>query len=236
MARLILALLFFMVPGYAMAEREIDLAKQHFTDGEQLFESGNYPAALAEFQAAYQLSMEPLLLFDLGKTAEKLGQLDAAIGFYKRFIVEADTRLKSTTKPPKEEDAKELRETQAAVEKRLKELAPAPTSQQGPISLPPSRPGSGPRHRPPAAGIALVGGGSAVLAVGLALTLTGLSDANAIRDSPFYVAGAEADYAAAARRYEAGIALSVAGGLGLTSGIIWLVTWRFTTARDANNK
>lgn len=237
MARLILALLFFLVPASAVAEREIDLAKQHYTDGEQLFESGKYAAALAEFQAAYQLSMEPLLLFDLGKTAEKLGQPDAAIDYYRRFIVAADARLKSTEKPPSAEAAAELRETQATVEKRLQALTSPPTSVLAPSASPPQpRPASAPRRRPPAGGIALIGGGSAVLAVGLALTFTGLSDANAIRASPFYVPGAEADYAAAARRYAAGIGLSVAGGLGLTSGIIWLVTWRFSAARDANNK
>ena len=61
-------------------------AKQHFDSGARFFQDGNYTAARAEFQAAYELSKLTPLLFNLARTAEMQGKRDEAIGFYEKYL------------------------------------------------------------------------------------------------------------------------------------------------------
>lgn len=60
--------------------------------GEVLFEAGNYDAALAEFEEAYdELPSDPeryLLLFNVGQCHERLFRYDEAIRAYQRYLAE----------------------------------------------------------------------------------------------------------------------------------------------------
>ena len=62
-------------------------AKAHFTRGKQLYQSGNYHGAIAEYEAAYQLIAVPELIFDIGQ-AHRLALEDReALAAYQRFLV-----------------------------------------------------------------------------------------------------------------------------------------------------
>lgn len=60
-------------PGGPSAD-EMRIAQQHYENGATFFTAGNYPSARAEFEAAYQLTHLPDLLFNLAQVAQKQGR------------------------------------------------------------------------------------------------------------------------------------------------------------------
>ncbi|UJR83773.1 tetratricopeptide repeat protein [Sandaracinus amylolyticus] len=65
-----------------------DAARAHFEAGRLHFDRGAYEAAQQEFEAAYELSGRPALLYNLYLTAERLGDFDTAIAHLERFLAE----------------------------------------------------------------------------------------------------------------------------------------------------
>jgi len=67
-------------------------ARRHFEQGRTLFDSGNFDAALPEFERAYELMGDRaeryILLFNLGQCHERLFRYDAALEFYRRYMEE----------------------------------------------------------------------------------------------------------------------------------------------------
>ena len=107
--------------GAARAEapdREASLrqARQHFINGKKAFEAKRYPAALAEFQAGYDLEPRRGFLLDMGHAARKMGDLPRARELYQRFL---------QTDPP---DAERRMAQQFAreIDRKLAQTAPAP--------------------------------------------------------------------------------------------------------------
>jgi tetratricopeptide (TPR) repeat protein len=72
-------------PELSQRDRE---AQIHFEAGRLHFDNGNYEQALPEFQAAFDLSGRPQLLYNLYITEENLGQLEAAATHLERFLAE----------------------------------------------------------------------------------------------------------------------------------------------------
>ncbi|AKF03754.1 tetratricopeptide repeat protein [Sandaracinus amylolyticus] len=68
--------------------QEDDAARAHFEAGRLHFDRGAYEAAQQEFEAAYELSGRPALLYNLYLTAERLGDFDTAIAHLERFLAE----------------------------------------------------------------------------------------------------------------------------------------------------
>jgi tetratricopeptide (TPR) repeat protein len=54
--------------------------------GAELYATGNYEGALAAFERAYSLIMEPNLLFNIAGCYERLGQPARAVEYYQRFL------------------------------------------------------------------------------------------------------------------------------------------------------
>lgn len=65
----------------------------HQVRARMLFEQENYYAALSEFQAAYSLRQHPILLFDMARTQQRLGNPSEAITLYRRYLTAADDSL-----------------------------------------------------------------------------------------------------------------------------------------------
>jgi hypothetical protein len=67
-------------------------ALERFEGAQQLFESGDYRAALAEFQRIYELldghPRRYFVLFNLGRSYEELHRYDRAIELYRRYLDE----------------------------------------------------------------------------------------------------------------------------------------------------
>lgn len=70
-------------------------ARRHFLQGVALYEEGNFTAALAEFQAAYNLSPAPAVLYNIGLTEKALYRYSDAARTLERYLIEGgkDTRL-----------------------------------------------------------------------------------------------------------------------------------------------
>lgn len=68
------------------AEQQREAAAEAFSDGQ-------YQAAIAGFQAAYDESGEPTDLFNLGRIHEEIGDLPAALEYYERFVEQPHLEL-----------------------------------------------------------------------------------------------------------------------------------------------
>lgn len=69
---------------------DIAEAKRLFANGERLYAEGSYEQALVALQAAYDLSGEELLLFDMANACERLGQLERAVELLNAYRPFAD--------------------------------------------------------------------------------------------------------------------------------------------------
>ena len=111
--------------GPAPAERaapNADLKAQAaalYKEGAGLFKLGKFKEAGERFQAAYNLDPSPILLYNLARAAEELGEAGTAVGHYKAYLA----------RYPQAED-------RAEVERRIRVLdAVAKTSAPGRLAL-----------------------------------------------------------------------------------------------------
>jgi hypothetical protein len=75
--------------------RKIDDAKKteaiaHFRQGEEYFKSAQWEAAIKEYRAAYELTGEPLMIFDIALANEKAGNAEPAYDGYEQYLREVN--------------------------------------------------------------------------------------------------------------------------------------------------
>lgn len=70
----------------ALTPEEEAAAQQHYQSGVAFFQAANYPAARAEFEAAYQLTHLPDFLYNLAKVAEKQARTDDEERYLKEYL------------------------------------------------------------------------------------------------------------------------------------------------------
>jgi hypothetical protein len=77
-----------VAPAIARAQQTgaTDQARQHFTRGKELFASGEYRGAIAEFAAADKLAPSPLLEFNIALCHERLGERAEAVRRFKLYL------------------------------------------------------------------------------------------------------------------------------------------------------
>jgi hypothetical protein len=77
-----------VAPAIARAQQAgaTDQARQHFTRGKELFASGEYRGAIAEFAAADKLAPSPLLEFNIALCHERLGERAEAVRRFKLYL------------------------------------------------------------------------------------------------------------------------------------------------------
>ena len=61
-------------------------AKRHFDRGQKLFNLGKFDEALDEYQQAYEAKSIPALLFNIGQCYRNLGDYDAAVFSFKKYL------------------------------------------------------------------------------------------------------------------------------------------------------
>jgi tetratricopeptide (TPR) repeat protein len=88
MRGLLAILLMWSLPARA-EPFELELARAHFLTGQSYYEQARYADALKEFEEAHRLSRRPAFHFNIGVCHEKLGELDAAIASFERYLREA---------------------------------------------------------------------------------------------------------------------------------------------------
>lgn len=111
-------------------------AQLHHDAGRENYLAGRYELAITEFEAAYSLVPEPILLFNLAQAHRKKGSRDQAILFYQRYLAAA----------PRARDREE-------VETRIRELQAESATQTReslqPLSVASTSPPAGVRYQPP---------------------------------------------------------------------------------------
>ncbi|HET6611113.1 MAG TPA: hypothetical protein VFG83_03960 [Kofleriaceae bacterium] len=71
------------------APADLKRARMHYGSGKALFARGDYQAAVEEFKTSYRLSKNPVLLYNIGFTFDKLGNEDKAEFYYQMFVDQA---------------------------------------------------------------------------------------------------------------------------------------------------
>jgi hypothetical protein len=69
-------------------------AERHFQSGVQLFKEAKYAEALAEFERAYEISPQPLVLYNIAGCHRELSQYSEAVAYYRRFLSEGKDKVK----------------------------------------------------------------------------------------------------------------------------------------------
>ena len=76
-------------------ETDVAVARKHYEKAEKLFALGRFEAALHEYEAAFEARPLPGFLFNIGQCHRNLGNYDAAIFSFRKYLrlaPEADNR------------------------------------------------------------------------------------------------------------------------------------------------
>ena len=189
---------------------EVDAAKRHFESGVDFFQRGNYTAARAEFEAAYQLTKYPQLLFNLGKTAEKLNLTADAVRYLEGYLASN----------PSDADVSEVRAKLAELRKQVPQAGTA-TTPAASAAVPPGK-------LPPLPALVLMGAGAGLLIVGIGC------GAGALAAAGSFTPGSSVPYSKYAEGKAldaAGIAFDVIGGAALAAGVAWTGYWAYQRSK-----
>ena len=192
------------------ADRE--LAKQHYESGKDAFTEGRFATAMLEFEAAYKLSKEPLLIENMAITAEKMGDTANAIALSRKFL----------TLAPKDGDA----EAVATATKRIERLTVPERTPQAVAPAPTPTPAPAAARRPGPSTIAAsitISLGGALLIGSLGTAIAGGTLAARFESTPLTLPAYE-DTLSQGRGLN--IAAGTLLGLGLAAGaggVVWLV-------------
>jgi len=90
----LVAALLCIAPVVAHAESSDEaeitaMAKEHYKLGLDAYKNGKYPEAIKELKKAYLLKRLPALLLNIGATYRKMGDIDNAVYYYKKYLAEA---------------------------------------------------------------------------------------------------------------------------------------------------
>jgi tetratricopeptide (TPR) repeat protein len=80
-------------PGDSESDRR---ARLHFDSARAYFDVGDYDAALREFEASYQTSGRPEILYNLYLSHERLGHLPEAVRYLERYLAEGAPENRAT--------------------------------------------------------------------------------------------------------------------------------------------
>jgi tetratricopeptide (TPR) repeat protein len=226
--RLLLLLAIVGAPSGARADagalpRDVlEASKRHYETGAAFYQEGKYVEAHVEFLAAYRLSKIPDLLYNLGRVSEKMGQPGEAAEYFDRYLKE---RADAPDREAVEADVARLRKAAepAPVAPPAPAPAPAPVAVVHRAQAPPSRP------LPPWPALGMMGGGAALLIVGVALGGAAQAAAGQVE------AGERFDAALDARGRSlqgAAIFFDVVGALALGGGAAWTIAWWVRRGRE----
>jgi tetratricopeptide (TPR) repeat protein len=200
-------------------------------EGTAFYQQRDYRRAIERFIQAYAIDPDPNLLFNVARSYERLGEVDAAIEKYEQFLntpgADASGRARA------QESLRALRESKSAP-------APAASQPGEPVSAPssatstPADASAGPSALP----WVVLGGGVVFTTVGVSLYLLGASDHNKVTDARGY---GRADAVVPMTRAEAedlvssGDTKKLIGGIGLGLGGALLTTYVILLATSGSS-
>ena len=212
-----------------------EAAQTHYLSGARFFESGQYDAALVEFEAAFRLSGEADFLHNISWTHEKAGRIKEAIEYAVRYQAAVPTgedqdrarrrveflkQRYSTTPAPTEPSAAPI--SPAATPAPI-ETAPTATPQ----SAAPVQQTSESRAKVPPLALGLVVGGGALTAAGIGCLAGAWSTGQQLGNADLAFGDASLLRDRGRALNATGIALTVLGGAVVVGGAVtWAVLGR----------
>jgi tetratricopeptide (TPR) repeat protein len=70
----------------AQAQSDLARAKGHYKAGAAHYQRGKYAEAIREFEASYQLSRRPDILYNLAQCHDKLGDVEKTVDYLRRYL------------------------------------------------------------------------------------------------------------------------------------------------------
>lgn len=84
---MLLASILFVVS--TVAAQDPPAGREEFLRGQQAYEQGDYDTAVREWTRSYELSQQPLILYNLSLCYERMGRLGDAVEYLDRFLAGA---------------------------------------------------------------------------------------------------------------------------------------------------
>ena len=119
------------------AGQDYDSAGRHFNAGQKAFARKSYVRAAREFETAYKITKDPLLLYNIGEAKEKAGDTARALQLYRQYLAEM----------PKANDRAAVEQRIAALEAKAKGRGASPLPSPPAVAQAPA-----PAPAPPVAG------------------------------------------------------------------------------------
>jgi len=215
-AGLALALLVVATPAAADApsQSDHDLALALFKHSDEAYKRGDFRGAVSDLEKAYSLEAEPILLYNLGRAYEGLGDTKNAIDAYDRYLKakpDADDR-----------GAIEARLTTLRHQLELERHAQAPvvTAQAPPIPV---------KARPLApAPIVVTTIGAVGVVTGAVLGIVALSVSSSQNAPQTSQVDAQNEHDTASGLATGANVAYIAGGIVALAGIVWIIIDRAT--------
>ncbi|MCS6913287.1 MAG: hypothetical protein RMK29_08370 [Myxococcales bacterium] len=223
--------LLVVLPVERAAAQDYEAAGRHFAAAQEAFSKGSYAQAAESFQAAYDITRDPALLFNIGESWQRAGQLQRALASYRAYL----------TAQPQASDRPE-------VERRIRELeaaSPAPPPAAVPKPSPGQLPAEERRQLAPAspwrtAAWATVAGAVAVLTAAGVLGLGAQNRADELtRRTTLLMGGQPLPYNEAEREAYASlmseghayntaaiVCFAVASATAAAGAVLFLIDWR----------
>ncbi|HEY1960499.1 MAG TPA: tetratricopeptide repeat protein [Polyangiaceae bacterium] len=220
-----LAVFFAATPALAQTRSDHEVAVALFTQSDEAYKKGDFRGAADDLEKAYALEPAPVLLYNLGRAYEGLGDQKKAIDAYERYL----------SAQPDAEDRGAIEQRVATMKKQLemaqRASAPVVVVQAPVVSPPPARR----RAMSPvpivigAIGLAGIAGGGVLGALALgesstenAATTSQLDAASAHDRAATFATGANVAF--------------IAGAVLAAVGIVWIIVDRATapSARAAS--
>ncbi len=197
-----------------------DEARQLFAAGETAYSNGRYDSALEYFTRAYDLSHRPMLLYNVGLSAELARHDERAVAAYRQFLTEVPDSPQQTRVQTR---VRELEARLAAAALAVQPPQPDRVTDDVPVASEPPRASSGGDGT---AGWVILGAGAALAITGAVLVGVAASDASTVENAPMGSSWSSVE--GAASRAEpmsiAGIALLTVGIVGVGVGLAIALT------------
>jgi len=82
--------------------------QQHYQAALGFYNARQYPEAIAEFEAAYGVDGQPMLLYNIGQAYRKAGKLELALAKYREYLAKDPAAERERVRPLIEEIERKL--------------------------------------------------------------------------------------------------------------------------------
>lgn len=136
-----------LAPAAVAAQSAEEQAEAEYGAGVEDFKASDFEGALAHFEKAYLLDPSPILIYNLARAHEELGNAEQAIKYFETYLVRAPEA------PDRPDVERRIRVMKAILEKANKEEPPPPPpeeEEEEKAEEPPPEPEPEPEPPPPA--------------------------------------------------------------------------------------